>query len=600
MSLNEIRKKYIEYYKKLDHKEVPSTSLVPENDPTTLFTGSGMQPMLPYFLGKPHPSGGTRIVNSQKCYRGEDLEEVGDDRHTTFFEMLGNWSFGDYWKKEQLDWVFKFLVDELGLDPKKLYVTAFGGDEENGIPKDGETVEIWKKLFKEKGIDAKVDERIFYYDATKNWWSRSGAPKDMPVGEPGGPDSEIFYEFDIKHNKEFGNKCHPNCDCGKYFEIANSVFMELEKVGEGKFEKLPQNNIDFGGGLERITAVVQGSADIFEIDVFKPVIEKIEEFTNQKYEGEDKAAMQVIADHLRGVTFMIAEGLEPGNKQQGYILRKLIRNAAAKMLLDLKGGNNLKGVFVTVCDTYIDYYGELYFEGESDKKRVAKVLGDELEGFVTTLERGMREALKGNTSAFDLYQTYGLPVEVIQDIFTQMGKKFDVEEFEKKRLEHTESSRAASAGSFKGGLGDAKEETIWYHTLTHLLHQALRDVLGEDVKQAGSNITSERLRFDFTFGKALTPEEIEQVEKLVNEQKDKNFDVTMETMPLQDALDLGALAVFEEKYGEDVNVCSIGDYSKEICGGPHVENTSEIKGNFKIVKEKSSSAGVRRIRATVG
>jgi alanyl-tRNA synthetase len=599
-SINEIRRKFIEYYKRFDHEEVSSVSLIPENDPTTLFTSSGMQPMLQYLLGESYPTGAVRIVGSQKCFRGEDIEEVGNDRHTTFFEMLGNWSFGDYWKEDQLRWIFDFLVDELKLDPNKLYMTAFEGDKESGIPKDEETVEIWRKIFKENGIEAEVGERIFYYDATKNWWSRAGVPKNMPVGEPGGPDSEIFYEFDIEHREEFGEKCHPNCECGKYFEIANSVFMEFKKVGEGEFEKLPQKNIDFGGGLERMAAVVNNNSDMFEIDVFRPAIDKIEKFTNKKYENADKAPMQVIADHLRGVTFMIAEGLEPGNKQRGYVLRRLIRNAAAKMLLPLKSGHKIEAVFVEICNGYIDYYGELYFDVKKDKEKVSGVLSEELKSFVKTLEKGMKEALKGTVSAFDLYQTYGLPVEVIQDVFAQMGMGFDIDRFEKEKEKHQEASVSPSAGPFKGGLGDTSEVATWYHTLTHLLQQALRDVLGDEVKQAGSNITPERLRFDFIFGRALTEEEVEKVEKIVNEQKNKNLSVVMETMFTQEALDSGALAFFEKKYADKVNIYSIGNYSKEICGGPHVENTSEIKGEFKITKEKSSSAGVRRIRATVG
>ena len=603
LSTNDIRQKFIEYYEKKEHEAVPSSPLVPENDHTTLFTGSGMQPMLQYLLGKPYPSGSSRIVDSQKCFRAADIEEVGDNRHTTFFEMLGNWSFGDYWKEDQLRWAFEFLVDELGIDPTRLYVTAYDGDEKNGIPRDEEAVEIWKKLFEEKGITAEVGDRIGYYAADKNWWSRAGVPENMPVGEPGGPDSEIFYQFDVEHDIEFGDECHINCDCGRDLEIANLVFMEYKKLGEGEYQPLPQKNVDFGGGLERMAAAVNDNPDMFTIDFFSETIKYLEEISGDKYEEANQAPMRVIADHLRGATFMLSEGIQPSNKQQGYVLRRLIRRAAVKMHFLMHELDS--DIFVNICHDFIDMYGEVYFDIEKDKVVVDTGIREELEKFGKSLAKGLREIEKREDKeidvafAFDLYQTHGFPFEITQEILEGKGIKISEEEFAAAKEEHSEKSRTASAGAFKGGLGDSSEKTVWYHTITHLLHQALREVLGEDVKQAGSNITPERLRFDFTFGRALTEEERAKVEQIVNEQKDKGQQVAMESMPLQDALDSGAIAFFKEKYADMVNVYSIGDYSREICGGPHVENTGDIKGIFKIVKEKSSGAGVRRIRAIV-
>lgn len=603
VSTNEIRNKFLKYYVARGHEEVPSAPIVPENDPTTLFTGSGMQPMLSYLLGSPYPSGNKRIVDSQKSFRAVDIEEVGDNRHTTFFEMLGNWSFGDYWKSEQLRWIFEFFVDELKMDPNRLYVTVFDGDKENNIPRDEESVEIWKQLFLEKGITAEVGERIFYYDAKKNWWSRNGIPNDMPVGEPGGPDSEIFYKFDIDHDPAFGQTCHPNCDCGRFLEIANSVFMEYKKVSETKFELLPQRNVDFGGGLERISASLGNDPDIFKTDVFLPAIKIIEDFTGKKYEGEHKFNMRVIADHMRGATFMLAEGIFPSNKQQGYVLRRLIRRSAV-MLYFLSNNVDTK-TLVDVCNGYIDYYAKTYFQDSHLKKTVSEHLELEVGKFSKLLQKGLREIEKKKDTelssefVFDLYQTYGFPFEITKEILSKRQVKIDEEVFKLARLKHSELSKSATKGVFKGGLGNADGKAIWYHTLTHLLHQALRDVLGSSVSQAGSNITPERLRFDFTFERALTEDEINKVEEIVNTQKNRNQAVTLETMPLEDALRANALAFFKEKYSPVVNVYSVGDYSKEVCGGPHVNNTSEIKGKFVIQKEQSLGSGIRRIRAII-
>lgn len=618
MNSSQVRSRFLEYYKERGHEIVPSSPLVPENDPTTLFTSSGMQPMLSYFLGEPYPSGSSRIVDSQKCFRAMDIEEVGDNRHTTFFEMLGNWSFGDYWKKEQLRWIFEFLVDEIGLNPQNLYISVFIGDEKNGISKDTESVEIWEKLFSEKGIEAKVIElgseqkgaelgmqegRIFYYDAKKNWWSRAGIPELMPIGEPGGPDSEIFYDFGTEHDNKYGEKCHPNCDCGRFLEIANSVFMEFKKIAEGKFEPLPKKNVDFGGGLERITAAKNDDPDVFKIDLIKPAIDLASEAVVGTYE-ENSEQLRVIADHLRGATFMIAEGIEPSNKLQGYVLRRLIRRAAVKMY-ELNGDTQPISLFTNICDSYVDAYGEMYFDPSSAKQKIAEQIASELKKFGKSLDKGLKQIEKTDISsmdakfAFDLYQTYGFPLEITQEILHPRGVIINEEEFEAEKAKHQGLSKTASAGAFKGGLGDSSKKTVWYHTLTHLLHQALRDVLGEHVHQAGSNITPERLRFDFSHDKAMTLEEIELVEKIVNDQKNRNLNVKMESLPLQEALDSGALAFFKEKYSDIVNVYSVGDYSKEICGGPHVKNTSEIEGVFRIDKESSSGAGVRRIKAVI-
>uniref|UniRef100_A0A7C4TPE3 alanine--tRNA ligase n=1 Tax=candidate division WWE3 bacterium TaxID=2053526 RepID=A0A7C4TPE3_UNCKA len=620
MTVEQIRRGYLEYYSSIprSHEVIPSANLVPENDPTTLFTGSGMQPMLPYLLGEPYPSGNSRITDSQKCFRTADIEEVGDNRHTTLFEMLGNWSFGDYWKEEQLSWLFEFLTEKLNLDPDKLFVSVFIGDSKNGLEKDTDSVGVWKRLFAGKNIEAKVvdigsveaggekgmeEGRIFYYEAKKNWWSRSGAPDLMPIGEPGGPDSEVFYLFDqVEHDPKFGKNCHPNCDCGRFLEIANSVFMEFKKVGEGKFEKLPKRNVDFGGGLERILAAVLNEPDFFKTDAFSAIITEIETLTGKKYEGENIPPMRVIADHIKAATFLIKDGVRPGNKAQGYFLRRLIRRATIK-LHQLSGSLDASSLFTVADKGVLNLYDGVYFDRNADRTAIESVLVGEAEQFSKSLDKGLKvfhksASLDGKT-AFDLYQTYGFPLEITLELAAQNGIKINVEEFKKEFEKHKELSRTASSGMFKGGLGDTSEKTIWFHTLTHLLHKSLRDILGEHVHQAGSNITPERLRFDFTHPDALTESQIKEVEDLVNTQKDRNLEVSSEAMSLEEALNSGALAFFKEKYGQKVTVYSVGEFSKEICGGPHVKNTSEIKGSFKIVSEKSSSAGVRRIKAVL-
>lgn len=621
MNLSGVRQSYLNYFKDRGHEVVPSASLVPENDPTTLFTSSGMQPMLPYLLGEKHPLG-ERIVDSQKCFRAGDIDEVGDNRHTTFFEMLGNWSLGDYFKEEQLTWFFEYLTDVVGLDPRKLYVSVFAGDEKLGIPRDDESVVLWQKLFASKGIDAQAVDigseengarvgmqggRIFYYDASKNWWSRSGVPKNMPVGEPGGPDSEVFYEFDhIEHDNAFGEHCHPNCDCGRYMEIGNSVFMVYKKVSDEGFEELAQKNVDFGGGLERITAAAANESDMFRgVDVLSRIVEYLEHASGEKY-ADDTRSFRVIADHMRAAVFMIGDGVEPSNTDQGYLLRRLLRRSIMFADTLTVPSENLVGIVEIVADAYANAYPQL----AHTRARIASVVKDEEEKFRATLKQGMKEFEKvvaeadvvSGENAFLLFTTYGFPLELTQELAQERGIDVDIDGYEKRMEEHRELSRSGSEQKFKGGLADHSDMSVRYHTATHLLNAALREVLGEHVQQRGSNITPERLRFDFSHDEKLTPEEKDAVENWVNDKIQKGLRVEWQEMDLEDARSAGALGVFGEKYADRVKVYSIGDgetlCSREICGGPHVENTSEL-GTFRITKEESSSAGVRRIKAVL-
>jgi len=608
MSSSELRQKFIDFYVKRGHVEITNQPLVPENDPTTLFIGSGMQPLVPYLLGQPHPQG-KRLVNIQKSLRTEDLDEVGNERHHTLFEMMGNWSLGDYFKAEQLHWAFEFFVDELKLDANKLYVTVFEGDEH--VPQDSESVDIWKQVYAKYGISAKdshdkhdlvdTDNRIFYYPREKNWWERANAP----VGDPAGPDSEVFYDTGKKHDPDYGESCHVNCDCGKFIEIANNVFMEYEKTNTG-YLPLENKNVDVGWGLERIVRVVQNKTSNFETDLFLPVIKKLEEFSAVKY-GESKRGdflYRIIADHIRASTFLIADGVIPSNKQQGYVLRRLLRRVI-RFSSEL---STKKEFLVALADVIVDNYGQSYPHLKEKQGVIRLEITKEEEKFQKALDKGLRELKKmmdsadkvvSGEQAFKLYETYGFPLELTVEIARESGYSVDEQGFSKIRAAAVEKSRSLDKGIFSGGLGEESEKTVWYHTLTHLLHQALRDELGDHAQQAGSNITPNRLRFDFTHNGALTDEQIEKIEETVNKQKGGNLDVTMQTVSLKEAQDMGATAFFKEKYGESVNVYKIGDYSLEICGGPHVKNTSEIKGKFKILKEKSVGAGVRRIRAVV-
>src|SRR3989344_1943876 len=644
MDLDQIRNRYLKFFERQGHTIIPSSSLVPENDPSTLFTGAGMQPILPYLLGNPHPEG-KRIVNSQKCFRAEDMDEVGDNRHTTFFEMLGNWSLGDYFKSEQLPWFFGFLTEDLGLKPEHLFVTVFAGDEKLNLPKDTESVSIWKELFKQKGDDAEdvfigsVEEgakkgthggRIFYYNALKNWWSRAGAPENMPAGEPGGPDSELFYEFrDIKHDTRFGEQCHVNCDCGHYMEIGNSVFMEYIKSKNGSFKQLPQRNADFGGGLERITAALADSVDIFKVSVLGETVRLLEKLSGKTYGSDEKQtrAFSIIADHLRAAVFISADGVKPSNKERGYILRRLLRRALLNAKhLGLSGTEWLGNIVDLLADSYKDFYAEI----DSNLENIRQTLVVEAEKFLKTLDRGLLEIekleMKGGFDrigpdgkmpianrvdakrAFYIFQSFGFPFEMIQEELVRRGLLVNKEEFDREFKEelkrHQETSRAGSEKKFKGGLADASTISVRYHTATHLLNQALRQVLGGHVYQKGSNITSERLRFDFPNDSKMTPEQIKEVESIVNAKIAEQLPVTNITIPLTEAQKRGVVGVFGERYPDTVTVYRIGYpekgfFSQEICGGPHVSNTQELEGTFRITKEESVSRGVRRIKAVL-
>lgn len=623
MKAGDTRKKYLDFFSSKGHKIIHSASLLPENDSSSLFIGSGMQPLVPYLLGEKHPDG-LRLANSQKSFRQIDIEEVGDHRHNTFFEMLGNWSLGDYFKAEQLPWMFEFLTKEIGLDPKRIYVSVYRGNDEIGIPRDVESVKIWKELFANIGIDAKDCDfaekdglrqgRIFYYGDEKNWWSRSGEPKKMPIGEPGGPDSEIFYDLgeNMHHheNSVWRDKpCHINCDCGRFIEIGNNVFMEYVKTKNG-FEKLPQRNVDFGGGLERIAMAAQGKESIFQTDLFINVINKIEELSCKKY-SENFRPFEVIADHLKAAVFIMGDdrGVAPSNTDQGYIVRRLIRRAIRYgRELEIKQNLWTKEIAEIIISDYKEPYPEL----EINKDCIINELNKEEEKFAKTLENGLKELSKlikekkfiNGKDAFFIYSTYGFPIEMIEEevVKFNFSAKIDKEQFNEEMKKHQELSRTASVGKFKGGLADASEETTKLHSAAHLLLAGLRKVLGDHVFQKGSNITAERLRFDFSHPEKLTDKQKTEIEKLVNGVIKKNLKVICEEMSLEEAKRQNAMGVFESKYGEKVKVYTISDgdeiFSKEICGGPHAENIGKI-GLFKIQKEESSSAGVRRIKAVL-
>ncbi len=604
MNSRDVRQKYLDFFKARKHAEIKPARIVLDNDTTTLFTSSGMQPLVPYLLGETHPDG-IRLVDSQPSFRSGDIEEVGDNRHTTFFEMLGNWSLGDYFKKEEIEWLLEFLTKQLELPLEKLHVTCFEGN--NSVPKDEQSAGIWKDL----GVP---QERIYFYGDQKNWWSKSGAPDQMPVGEIGGPDTEVFYEFtEVKHDTKFGDQCHPNCDCGRFMEICNAVFIEYKKIlpftdvkgkkigsGDVRFETLKQCDVDFGGGLERLTAAANDNPDIFEIDLFQDIIKVAEEISGKKY-STDQVPFRVIADHLRAATFIILDGVIPSNKLQGYILRRLLRRSAIK-LRDLGGQiKDLSKVAMAVVKSDL----------------VSKVINEEMDRFGKTLDKGLKEIAKikeiDGKKAFDLYQTYGFPYEVTEEIFRQKGQQIDKGQYKEEFEKHRELSRTASVGMFKGGLAGHSETETKYHTATHLLHQALRDVLGPEVFQKGSNINQERLRFDFSYDKKMTEEEIKKTEKIINDLIKQDLKVDREFMTVPEAQKLNAIGLFTGKYDETVSIYEIGPnfkldpeakdqrdrggyYSAEFCGGPHVEHTGVI-GGIKITKEEAVSAGIRRIYA---
>lgn len=614
MQIDEIRSRFLKFFEKRGHKIIPSASLVPENDPTTLFTGSGMQPMVPYLLGEKHPQG-TRIADSQKSFRTVDIDEVGDNRHTTFFEMLGNWSLGDYFKKEQIEWMFEFLIDEIKLSPERFYITVFIGDEKNKIPKDEEAGKIWKELFAKKGIEAKEVEigseengyevgmqggRIFYYDVKKNWWSRAGIPQNMPAGEPGGPDSEMFYEFtEIEHNPKFGKNCHPNCDCGRFLEVGNNVFMEYKKNEDGTFSKLPQKNIDFGGGLERIAMAVNNCSDVIEVN-HRPIIDYLEKVSGKIYKQNknETKAFRVIADHMKASVFLIADGVLPSNTDQGYFVRRIIRRSVRYAdSLGIKE-SVLAPIVHSITEMYKNSYPGVFEKTDFIHKEILL----EEERFRKTLEKGLKEFEKG-VDPFILFTTYGFPFELTQELAKEKGYEVDEKKFHKDLKEHQKLSQTSSAGMFKGGLSDSGEETKKLHTATHLLRQALEDVLGEKIVQKGSNITAERLRFDFSFSRKMTDEEKKKVEDIVNEKIQLKLPMQKVIMKKEDAEKTGAVHVFGEKYGDEVSIYYIGEtlenaYSKEFCGGPHVKNINEL-GILKIIKEEAVAQGVRRIKAVL-
>ena len=582
MKAIEIRNKYLEFFKKHGHAVIPSASLIPENDPSVLFTTAGMQPLVPYLLGEKHPEG-TRLTDYQKCVRTNDIDEVGDNRHLTYFEMLGNWSLGDYFKEESIKMSFEFLTKELQIPVEKLSVTCFAGDED--CPRDEVSAKVWK----DAGI---LDGHIYFYGKDDNWWI---------AGEEGpcGPDTEMFYDTG---KPACGPDCQPSCDCGKYVEIWNNVFMEYYKDKNG-YSKLEQRNVDTGLGLERMTMLLQGKETPFDTELFLPVMKKIQEL--QKVDSIE--SRRIIAEHLRSSMMIIADGGRPSNIDRGYVLRRLIRRMIRhmnKLQIDLSELSNL-------IDINVDNLKEMYPELEQNREIIKNVIIEEKDKFVKTLTHGEREFQKemqkakenGKTEidakvVFRLYDTYGFPPEVTKELADENGMTGDLKGFEKLFKEHQEKSRQGSTQKFKGGLADQNEKTIAYHTATHLFHQALRTVLGEHVKQSGSNITEERLRFDFTHPQKMTKEEIQKVEDLVNEQIKRDLPVTCEEMSYEDAKKSGAIGLFTDKYGDKVKVYTIGDFSKEICGGPHVTHTGDM-GRFKIKKEESSSSGIRRIKAVL-
>ncbi len=604
MGINEVRNKYLKFFESRGHKIIPSAPLVISEDPTTLFTSSGMQPLVPYLLGKPHPEG-NRLVNSQKAIRTIDIDEVGDNRHLTFFEMLGNWSLGDYFKKEQLNCFFQFLTEELKFEPQKLYITVFEGNQ--FVEKDSQSIAIWQEIFKNVGINAKEGERIFAYPAEKNWWSRSGEPEKMPNGEPGGPDSEVFYDFGLPHKKEFGQKCHPNCDCGRFMEIGNNVFMQYQKQVDGSLKELSQKNVDFGGGLERLVAATINQPDIFLTDAFLPIIAIVEKQSGKKY-GQTKEIsrlMRIVSDHLRASVFIGAEGITASNIEQGYVLRRLLRRAMrAGRLLGLE-----KGFFAALIEETIKNCREIFPElGQNQNQIKETILGEE-EKFGRTLDNGIRQLEKvivsgvvSTAQAFNLYETYGFPIELTLEMLKEKKVSLDnisEEKFKEEFKKHQELSRAGAAKKF-GGVGEnAGIEVAKLHTASHLLHQALRQILGSHIRQMGSDVTAERLRFDFSHPQKMAVEEIKAVEDLVNLKIKEDLPVIKEEMSYNQAIRSGALAFFKGKYPEKVTVYSIDGFSKEICAGPHANRTSDL-GIFKITKEDSSSAGVRRIKAALG
>ena len=622
MNTQEIRQKYLEFCQRNGHAIIERAPLILHNDPTTLFTGSGMQPLLPYLLGQDHPQG-TKLADSQTCLRAQDIEDVGDNRHTTFFEMLGNWSMGEYFKRQQIEWFFEFLTEIIGLDPHKIYVSCFIGDDKNNIPRDDEAAQIWQEVFAKKGIEAKIVEldsaengdklgmqggRIFFYNDKENWWSRGGGIDSTPIGDPCGPDSEVFYDFGEQHHDASFGQAHPASDSGRFMEIGNQVFMQYRRLDDGSFEPLKRKNVDFGGGLERIAAAAIDSPDVFKISLLRPIIKKLESLSGEEY-ATHTASMRVIADHLRAAVFLAVDGCVPSNKEQGYVMRRLLRRAI-RYSFDLGIEQNfLQEVVPVIADLYEADFPEV----KENRESIIAVLVKEEKAFRQTLRKGLRQmqhyiddGLTGE-ELFMLYDTFGFPVELSTEEAYKQGIKLSDNwraEFDAKMDEQRQRSKTARKGQFSGGLEGHDPIHLKYHTATHLLGAALRKVLNApDLQQHGSNITSERLRFDFNHDK-LTLEEKQAVEDQVNAWIDADLPVSFAVYPTDEALKMGAIGAFGERYGDEVKVYSIGEgdniISFEICGGPHVEHTgvlSEGGKRFKITKEESSSAGIRRIKA---
>ena len=624
MNAQEIRKKYLEFCQKNGHTVIKRAPLILHNDPTTLFTGSGMQPLLPYLLGQDHPQG-TKLADSQTCLRAQDIEDVGDNRHTTFFEMLGNWSMGEYFKRQQIEWFFEFLTEIVGLDPHKIYVSCFIGDEKNNIPRDDEAAQIWQEVFTKKGIDAKIVDldsaengdklgmqggRIFFYNDKENWWSRGGGIDSTPIGDPCGPDSEVFYDFGEQHHDASFGQAHPASDSGRFMEIGNQVFMQYRRLDDGSFEPLKRKNVDFGGGLERIAAAAIDSPDVFKISLLQPIIKKLESLSGKEY-ATHTASMRVIADHLRVAVFLVVDGCVPSNKEQGYVMRRLLRRAI-RYSFDLGIEQNfLEEVVPVIADLYEADFPEV----KENREQIISVLVKEEKAFRQTLRKGLRQmqhyiddGLTGE-ELFTLYDTFGFPVELSTEEAYKQGIKLSDNwrtEFDARMAEQRQRSKTARKGQFSGGLEGHDPIHLKYHTATHLLGAALRKVLNApDLQQHGSNITAERLRFDFNHNK-LTPEEKQTVEDQVNAWIDADLPVSYRVYPTDEALKMGAIGAFGERYGSEVKVYSIGEgenrVSFEVCGGPHVEHTGTLAEGgkrFKINKEESSSAGIRRIKAVL-
>ena len=592
---NELRALWLKFFESKGHAVIPSASVIPENDPTVLFTTAGMHPLVPYLMGQKHPAG-SRLCDVQKCIRTGDIDDVGDNSHLTFFEMLGNWSLGDYFKKEVIPWSWEFLTSKewLGLDPDRLAFSVFAGDEERGIPRDDEAAEIWKSC----GVK---EDHIFLLPSENNWWG--------PAGQTGpcGPDTEMFI---ITDKEPCGPNCSPACSCGRYLEIWNDVFMQYNKTAEGKYEPMARKNVDTGMGLERTICVLKGKKSVYETDAFTGIIARIAELSGKTYGESDEVtkAFRIIADHMRTSTFILGDprGVSPSNVDQGYVLRRLIRRAV-RYGMGLGMGEGFTGEIAKVI---IAQYRDVYPELEKNEKFVLEQLTLEEARFARTLRQGEREFGKltanmnegdmiDGVSAFKLYDTYGFPIEMTKELAAEKGLKVDEAGFAERFAQHQKNSQAGAEQRFKGGLADHSEQTARLHTATHLLHAALRKVLGDEVAQKGSNITAERLRFDFSFGRKMTKEELAQVEQLVNEAIAADVEVEMKETTVAEAKAEGAIGLFESKYGERVRMYTMGRFSKEICGGPHANRTGELV-SFKIQKEESSSAGVRRIKATIG